>query len=259
MVTHASYITDVELADVFFLGGAPGSGKTSISRALAYRHDLQLYNLDHRTWEHEHKLPPRPPRDWSLPAAELADVFVAYSHERWPLVLADLAELPPSAGAIAEGPHFLPELVPEGAHALFLVPTDERVRATREERGSRANLADRDVLLAQRFRVSAEERGFPVLPVDRPLAEMIELVDARVPSLPRAVDRPAIRRFENDVLARQVRLYRASGEAPAGDWALPFACECDEAGCSAIVELTLAEYDAVSASGDRSTLRRPRS
>lgn len=249
----------MEQRDVFFLGGAPGSGKTSISRALAYRHDLQLYNLDHRTWEHEVKLPPRPPRDWSLPAAELADGFIAYSHERWSLVLADLAALPPSPGAIAEGPHLLPELVPEGAHALFLVPTDERVRTTREERGSRPNIADRDVLLAQQFRVGAEERGFPVLPVDRPLVEMIELVEARLPALPRAVDRPAIRRFENDVLARQVRLYRESGEAPAGDWPLPFACECDEAGCAETVELTLAEYDAVSASGDRSPLRRSRS
>jgi hypothetical protein len=90
---------------------------------------------------------------------------------------------------------------------------------------------------------------------------MVERVDAifTLDSLPREIDRPAVRRFENDVLARQVRLYRDSGEAPAGDWPLPFACECDEAGCADIVELTLADYERISAAGDRSPLRRSRS
>jgi hypothetical protein len=248
----------VDLRDVLFIGGATGSGKTSIARALAYRWDLQLYNVDLRTYDHVERLGGHDP-DWDRPPEALADAFVAHAHERWPLVLEDLAALPPSPAAIAEGPFFLPELVPAEAQAVFLVPTDERIHTTRAERGSRPVLAERDVLLAARIRRAAA--GRTVLPVDRPLADMVELVAAlfTLDGLPRAVDRAAIRRFENDVLARQVRLWRASGDAPAGDWALPFSCECDRPGCDDLVELTLADYDALSGAGDRSRPRAPRS
>jgi hypothetical protein len=250
----------VDLSDVFWICGGPGSGKTSVSRALAYRHDLQLYNLDHRTYVHHGKLGD-PEIRWDLPPQELADRFCAYACRRFPLVLEDLAGLPPSPGAIAEGPHLLPELVPDGAAAVFLVPTEERIRATRTERGSKPVVADRDVLLAARIREQAELRGLTVLAVDRPLAAMIDAVEELLPlaALPRDGDRSAIRQCENDVLARQVRLYRASGAAGEGDWPLPFACECGERGCGETVELTLAAYDALSAAGDRSPLRRPRS
>lgn len=249
--------------DVLWIGGATGAGKTSISRALAYRHDLQLYNVDHRTYEHAHRAGADPKPDWELPASELADRFVAYSRERFPLVLDDLAALPPSPGAIAEGPHLLPSLVPAGAAAVFLVPTEERIRATAAERRTRPVVVERNVLLAARIRAEAEAAGLPVLAVDRPLAAMTERVDELVAPalerLPRDVDRPAVRRFENDVLANQVRLYRASGDAPPGDRPLPFVCECDVRGCGDVVELTLGEYDTLSAAGDRSRLRRPRS
>jgi hypothetical protein len=257
----------MELRDVLWIGGATGSGKTSIARALAYRHDLQLYNVDHRTYDHVERLPPAPPPDWDRPPAELADRFVAHANERWRLVLEDLAGLPGSPGAIAEGPFLLPELVPPGATAVFLVPGEERLRATAAERRSRPVLVERNMLLAQRIAAAARERGFPVLEVDRPLAGMIERVgaylSAALDALPRAVDRPAIRRFENDVLARQVRLYKDSGDAPgdlpSGEWMLPFACECGRPGCADVVELSLAEYERLSAAGDRSLSRAPRS
>jgi hypothetical protein len=224
----------VDLGQVLFIGGGPGAGKTSISRALAYRWDLQLYNVDHRTYEHANRLG-RPPPDWSRSPAELVEDFVEASHRRWPLVLEDLAALPESPAVIAEGPFFLPELVPAESQSVFLVPSAAQIRGVRAERGSRPVVADRDVLLAARI---------PGLPVDRPLPEMIELVASlfSLDGLPRAADRPAIRRFENDVLARQVWLWKESGTAPEGDWPLPFSCECDTPGCAEHVELTLAQY-----------------
>lgn len=236
----------MDLRHVLFIGGGPGSGKTSISRALAYRWDLQLYNVDHRTWEHHHRMG-GPEPDWTRSPEELVDDFVAASHRRWPLVLADLAALPDSPAAIVEGPFVLPELVPPGSQAVFLVPAEEQIRRVRAERGSRPVVADRDVLLAQRI---------PGLPVDRPLAEMTDLVASQLSldGLPRAVDRPAIRRFENDVLARQLRLWPGYG-----GWPVPFACECATPACAEQVELTLAEYDAASGEGGRSRLRAPRS
>jgi hypothetical protein len=226
----------VDLAHVLFIGGATGSGKTSISRALAYRWDVQLYNVDHRTWDHVERLS-SPPPDWTRSPAELVDDFVAASRRRWPLVLEDLAALPDSPAAIAEGPFLLPELVPDGAQAVFLVPAEERIRATRAERGSLPVVADRDVLLAALIHAEAPAP----IDVDRPLAEMIDVVAARfaLDGLPRNVDRPAIRRLENDVLARQARLW-----PEYGGWPLPFACECDTPGCAETVEVGLRDYEA---------------
>ena len=237
----------MDLAHVLFIGGGPGSGKTSISRTLAYRWDLQLYNVDHRTYDHHYRLA-GPEPDWTRTPEELVEDFVAASHRRWPLVLEDLAALPSTPAAIAEGPFLLPELVPPESQSVFLVPPEEQIRRVRAERGSKPVVADRDVLLAQRI---------PGLPVDRPLAEMIELVAAQfsLDGLPREIDRPAVRRFENDVLARQLDLWPGY----QGEWEVPFACECDTPGCGDVIELTLSEYAAASGEAGRSRLRAPRS
>ena len=75
---------------------------------------------------------------------------------------------------------------------------------------------------------------------------MIERVEAvlapAIARLPRGGDLAAVRRSENDVLAEQVRLYRASGEAPSGSPPLAFVCECGRSGCAEEIELTLGDY-----------------
>jgi hypothetical protein len=134
------------------------------------------------------------------------------------------------------------------------------------ERGSPPVLVERNRLLAERIASSAEELGFPVMHVDRPLAGMIARVDelfaSAITGLPGELDRPSVRRFENDVLARQVRLYKESGDGPgdlsSDDWTLEFACECDLPGCGDAVELSLAAYELLSGAADRSPLRAPR-
>jgi hypothetical protein len=61
----------------------------------------------------------------------------------------------------------------------------------------------------------------------------------------RGGDLAAVRRFENEVDATQVRLYRESlGERAPEDTPIAFACECGAPGCDDVVELTLAEYAA---------------
>ncbi len=248
-------------AEVLWIGGATGAGKSSIAWTLASRYDLQLYNIDHRTYDHVQRarVPPHP--RWDLPAAVLAERFLDYSRDRFELVLEDIDALPSSPGAIAEGPFLLPSLLPAGAVAVFLLPSEERIRATGAERGQRAVVVERNLLLAERIGVEAAAAGQPVLPVDRPLAEMVERVDRQlrpaIARLPRGGDLAAVRRFENDVLAEQVRLFRASGDAPAGSPPLSFACECGRPGCANAVELTLENYLSVGA--DRSRLRPPRS
>lgn len=246
---------------MLWIGGATGSGKTSISRALAYRHDLQLYNVDHRTFDHQRRVRVPPVVRWDRPPQELVEHFLSYSYDRFALVLADLRALPDVPGAIAEGPFLLPSLLPPRADAVFLVPNAARIRATGVERGQLDVVVQRNLLLAAHIATEAEDFGFPVLLVDRPLDGMTARVGVQLEAgparLPRGGYLAAVRRHENDVLAEQVRLYRASGEAPPGSPRLLFACECGATGCDAVVELTLEEYDAISAAGDRSPLRRP--
>jgi len=253
----------VDPVHALWIGGATGAGKTSISRALAYRHDLQLYNVDHRTYDHVGRARVPPDVNWDLAPPVLADNFVEDSRNRFELVLEDLASLPDVPGAIAEGPFLLPSLVPPGGAAVFLVPTEERIRVTGAERGQRAVVVERNLVLAERIAAEAEAAGLPVLAVDRGLAEMTERVETAlapaIARLPHGGDLAAVRRFENDVLAEQVRLYRASGEAPPGSPPLAFSCECGHSGCSEEIELTLEDYLRVSAGADRSRLRLPRS
>jgi hypothetical protein len=267
-----------------WIGGGQGSGKSSIARALSRRFDLQLYNVDRRTWLHEARMPTTEfgvismDERWVHASPErMLEWFVSTSRHRFRLVLEDLRELPDSPSVIVEGPQLFPTSVAavlsDRDQALFLIPDAGEQEARLLGRGplpgtsdgvrARANATERDLLITARFAREARELRLPVLAVDRPLDEMIELAAEQLrPAIergPRGADLTALRRRENDVVATQVRLYRKSlVPLMLPDEPLEFACECGSSGCSDEIELTLAEYEAISAAGDRSPLRRPR-
>jgi hypothetical protein len=274
----------VDLSDVLWVGGGQGSGKSSIAKALARRFDLQLYNVDHRTWVHEPRMATTEftllsmDERWVDATAErMLKWFIDTSRHRFRLVLEDLRRLSDTPMVIVEGPQLFPTSVsavlaaPD--QALFLLPDAQEQSQRLLARGpmlgtsdgvrARANAAERDLLISARFAREARELRLTSLPVDRPLEEMIELAAAHFAAAiergPRAVDLPSIRRFENDAIGTQVRLYRESIlPLVVPDDPLRFACECDVPGCAEEVELTLTEYEAISAAGDRSLLRQPR-
>lgn len=129
------------LEHVVWLGGPPCSGKTSIARILAGRHDLRAYHSDAHTWEHHDKAVerryPAAARTESLGPDELwlaeLDALVAQpleaNEERCRLMLEDIEALPPSPLIVAEGTPLFPWLVEERLasrdHAVWLVPTPE--------------------------------------------------------------------------------------------------------------------------------------
>lgn len=268
---------------VLWIGGGQGSGKSSIAKALARRFDLQLYNVDQRTWMHEARMPTTEfgslalDERWVDPTPErMLEWFVTTSRHRFRLVLEDLRNLPDTPLAVVEGPQLFPTSVsavlaaPD--QALFLIPDRAEQEARLLARGpmpgtsdgvrARANATARDLMISDRFAREARELRLTALPADRPLAELIELAAEHFrPAIergPRGGDLAEIRRSENDMVARQVRLYRESlAPITFPDEPLVFACECGASGCAAEIGLTLAEYDAISAAGDRSPLRPP--
>ena len=137
-----------------WIGGGRGSGKSSLALALSQRFGFQLYSVDERTVVHEGRMPTA-----SFDSASL-DGFVTTSRHRFRLVLEDLRSLPDTPAVIVEGVQLFPTSVSAvlGAsdQALFLIP------------------AAADAISARIAR-EARELRLTALPVDRPLAELIEL------------------------------------------------------------------------------------
>jgi 2-phosphoglycerate kinase len=222
----------VDPANALWIGGPQGSGKSSIARALATRFELQLYVVDHRVWVHEPRLPATEfasltmDERWVHATPEqMLGWFVTHSRHRFRLILEDLRALPEEPAVIVEGPQLFPTSVSAvlGAadQALFLLPDPEAMRERLLARGPMAGTSDgalarqnavvRDLLIAGMFEREARELRLPTLAVDASLAELVERAASRfepaLERLPRGGDLAAVRRFEEDVLRTQVRLY----------------------------------------------------
>lgn len=182
------------LRHVLWIGGGPQAGKTTLSRLLAGKWDLRIYNID---WHaaRAHALPEHPPRPgtataefarlsmderWALPSStDLLERSIAVWQEGFALVLDDLLALPDTRTIVAEGPGALPwcvaPLLSSVRQAIFLVPTGERRDQVAERRwGSGqidrfpgitdreqalANVSARDTLLDARIQSSCAELG----------------------------------------------------------------------------------------------------
>jgi hypothetical protein len=271
------------VANVFWLGGGCGSGKTTIARVLVRRLDLRLYPVDGYTYAHAERSKDggfpltlasaqmsREQR-WERTPAELADWFAAVAAERLAMVLADLGDLGPGPTVVAEGPQLLPDLIAPlmqtPQHGLWLLPTPEFGQhgvAGRRAGGLTGTAAqrrrDRDVLLTETNRQQVRRNGLQSAEVDgnRSLADTIDMVAERLESLPGGLVRAAggrqrqrIRQAENAVVVRQLLGWWADlgpehmPDAPP----FPFSCECEEMGCEQTVTLTVIEYQRRSAGG----------
>lgn len=175
------------LSHVLWIGGGPQAGKTTLSRLLAGKWDLKIYNLD---WHavRDHELRPRPATmafaalsmddRWAVPGVEhLVERAIAIWQESFSMVIDDLLELPRSRPIVAEGPGAFPwcvaPLVRSPRQAIFLVPTREWrvIAATRrwgraqearfpgivDRERALANVSARDDVLDERIVSSCEE------------------------------------------------------------------------------------------------------
>jgi hypothetical protein len=255
--------TGTTTPDALFIGGGTGGGKTTLARALATRHGLRVLHIDAFWYEHAERAGEAQPSpdvqwlEWS-PETQAAD-FERISRLMFGYVLEDLPALPDQPAVIVEGPQIVPDLLPDDANALFLIPTAAFQRAilsprpmptSDPERALEARLV-KDRLYADRVAELAREHGSVVVEVDgtrapNELLSQVELefADLLERSEPRDLDE--VRHWENENAARNLRSWFASSSGPREEPTYPFACECGQVGCAERIELALAEYDAAS-------------
>ncbi len=200
------------LAHVYWIGGSPCSGKTSIARALVERYGMRYYDCDHAFYQHNEivTLEKQPvfyrvmhlssEALWMRPVAQQIVEEIAIYREEFPLILADLLALPGPGPVLAEGAALLPEcvapLLADPRRAIWVIPTAEFqlhhyscrdwtkdiVKDTSDPQQAFQNWMQRDIAFARFVRQEAEQRSLRVLVVDGEdsLAKNIRLVDEQL-------------------------------------------------------------------------------
>lgn len=185
------------LGHVYWLGGAPCSGKSTIADELGTQYGLDIYHVDEAIHT---RFGPYSPHEqpcmhrwttsawdqlWMRPVTTLLDeVFECYS-EQFDLVLYDLLRVDDCHKLLVEGNSLLPNrvvpLLLDRSHALWLTPTAHFQRVQYPQRGAWVqsilghcgdpqqafrNWMDRDVAFAERIRNQVRDLDLPHIAVD---------------------------------------------------------------------------------------------
>ena len=185
-----------QLEGVFWLGGSPCAGKSSISEIIASRFGLGLYRVDEAFESHAQRFDPlRHPaltrwsksswdQRWMQPVEGLVQEVIACYREHFTLVLEDIFSLPKRNSLLVEGTALLPAQVASvlsfRRSAIWLIPTADFQRAHYSRRdwvqGVLAqcskpgeafhNWMERDIRFAQWIEAEASATHLSILKVD---------------------------------------------------------------------------------------------
>jgi hypothetical protein len=127
------------LGHIYWLGGSPCAGKSSIAAEIAAKMGWDYYKCDDYVNKHiassspitaptVHELHRLPCDDlWMRPLDVQLRTEIAYCAELFPLILDDLVRLPATRPILAEGctllPHLVAPLLSANRRAIWLAPT----------------------------------------------------------------------------------------------------------------------------------------
>jgi cytidylate kinase len=152
-VTGDAAALRAKLRHVYWIGGASGSGKSTIARRLVALHGFRVYSTDDVMSDHAS----RSTREespflarfmgmdmderWLIRSPEtMLETFHWFRGEGFGLIVQDLLALPKEPSVIVEGfrllPHLVKPLLTVPDHAVWLVPTPRFRRAAFDDRGS---------------------------------------------------------------------------------------------------------------------------
>ena len=191
-----------KLADVYWIGGGSGGGKSTIAKRLAGEYGLLHYSTDETIKEHGAKTPPEEcpyvqkfnamdmdERWLTRSPQEMLETFHFFRGECFDRIVEDLMEIAPDEKVVAEGFRLLPRLVKplltDPRRSVWLLPTAGFRRMAFETRGSLytiagktsdpdkalQNLVERDAMFTQRLRAKTEEFGLSSIDVDEFMTE----------------------------------------------------------------------------------------
>lgn len=252
---------------VLWIGGAPGSGKTTVTTLLARRRGLRLYSADTQTWLHRDRALAegnQAAKRWEMltPIERWEDstpseMFEMSLHrERGPMVLDDLREMPTSPLIVAEGSPLPASVVASGiaerSRAVWLLPTAEFQQRSLTAGGTGGGRARLYGLLREVIEQEARDHGAPTLTVDGSLdvkgtveavGRLFNEAIAQGPCADTLDERQRLLREINEAVVTQIRGYYRRSWAE-GDPELArrsFVCECGDPGCEDEVNLTVRE------------------
>lgn len=130
-----------ELEHVYWLGGSPCAGKSSIAHRLASQYGLTLYHCDSEfERQQQHVTAVTAPTIyqlnqmscdelWLRPVAEQLRTAIQFYTEQFHMILAELCQKPTDAPILVEGAALLPTIIaPHLAmpqRAVWIIPTDQ--------------------------------------------------------------------------------------------------------------------------------------
>lgn len=196
---------------IFWLGGSPCSGKSSIARILATRFNLDVYHVDEVFETHTQRLDPvhQPAlakwcesswdERWMQPIDNLVQDVIGCYREHFTLIREDILEIPKRKSLLVEGTALLPRsvasMLTKRSHAIWIIPSADFQRAHYSERewvwdivgqcsdpeAAFHNWMERDIRFAEWVESEATALDLPTLRVggNRTLQENAEAVAMR--------------------------------------------------------------------------------